>query len=230
MHEHDDRPVGGAGLAVGDRPGRQVDGLHLTNLDARAAGCRVASRRDSPDSRSPSRSTSARTHTGFVLEYSRSAHPIALRSQKDRSSRLASIDVVQQVGVGVGPVPHLAQHGGTPDPEVVVACPGPHHGSDLRPVAGQHPADQVGGDLVDVVPPRARHHEVAVEVERGGVLPRACRAVAGERGGGVPLLAMAWRRPTARGPSRPTSRGRPGAYVARIGRSACLRRGAVMPW
>ena len=62
-------------------PARRA-GPRLRHWPSRA-GAGSLSRRDSPDSRSPSRSTSARTQAGSVREYSRSAQPIALRSQND---------------------------------------------------------------------------------------------------------------------------------------------------
>ena len=89
------------------------------------------------------------------------------------------------------PCVQLADHGGAAQPQVRVGGPLPDHGrSTVGAMALQRLADEMGGDLVDHVPPRAGHDEVPPQRQRLGVQPRPSRAVPGERDGGVPLLAV----------------------------------------
>ena len=78
--------------------------------------CLSASRRDSPEIRSSHAATWSRTQSGSVRACSRSAQPMALRSQNDGSSRLASTTSVSSPVSVVGAVPQLGQHGRTPQP------------------------------------------------------------------------------------------------------------------
>jgi hypothetical protein len=68
----------------------QMRGRKLSPTDAQHHSRLSASRRESGESWSPRRVTSARTQAPSVREYSRSAQPIAFRSQNDESEAFAS--------------------------------------------------------------------------------------------------------------------------------------------
>ena len=176
----------------------------------RSARCLSASRRDSPDSRSPSRSTSARTQSGSVRACWRSAQPIALRSQNDGSSTLAST----RAGAGRG----RFRSGGRPGrSRRYAAARGRRRSPSARTTgvaaerwSGQHVADQVGGHVVDDVPPGAGHDQVLARASR-----LAGSSHARARGAGRPRS----RRTTPRGGwPRPTACARWLSHCSSVGR------------
>ena len=171
-------------------------------------------------------STKASTQRGSVRAWSRSAQPIALRMKNSRpygesggcacgSSRRGWPRSPRAEQGLVAPLARadLADDGRTAYPQVVGHRPAPDHRRHLLGVGEQQLAHQVGGGLVDEVPPGAGADEVLVEVERGHLAVLAVAPVASQGQGGVALLAEAGARPTAPGPSRARSARRAGRRV-----------------
>ena len=219
-----------AGTASRTISRRWLSGARAVACSCGCPRCLSASRRERPD-RSGCAATKARTQSGSVRAWSRSAQPIALRLKKSGSSMLGSMTSARSVWSRRSRDADLADDRRSAHPERVRA----------GPVAHPQPLDR----RVARAPCRARgvsrcRRRRPTRLRRGSGSPttasRRCRPTRG-RGGDArgrwrhTTAPGGWRRPRGRGSSPPTARVTPwrGRGRAAGGRGAALSCGDVSP-